>query len=160
INPKFTALSTTKVVFSATDGSHGYELWVTDGTAAGTSMVLDINTSGNSSPRYMTSLGNGKAVFSATDGSANHGYELWVTDGTGAGTSMVLNINSGSLSSYPQDITRFGTGKALFTATDGTLAGQHGFELWVTDGTGAGTSMVKDINPGTGSSLPTAPDSG
>lgn len=34
--------------------------------------------------------------------------------------------------------------KAFFEATDS----EHGGELWVTDGTPAGTKMVKDINPG------------
>lgn len=37
-----------------------------------------------------------------------------------------------------------------FSATDGV----NGMELWKTDGSEAGTLMVKDINPGTGSSAP------
>lgn len=40
--------------------------------------------------------------------------------------------------------------KAFFAATDS----EHGEELWVTDGTKEGTKMVKDINPGSGSSAP------
>lgn len=40
--------------------------------------------------------------------------------------------------------------KAFFAATDD----EHGEELWVTDGTKEGTKMVKDINPGNGSSAP------
>ncbi|MEJ2034396.1 MAG: hypothetical protein P8Y63_15490, partial [Deltaproteobacteria bacterium] len=32
-----------KVFFGANDGVHGYELWITDGTADGTKMVKDIN---------------------------------------------------------------------------------------------------------------------
>ena len=30
----------------------------------------------------------------------------------------------------------------------------HGMELWKSDGTAAGTVLVKDINPGTASSIP------
>jgi ELWxxDGT repeat protein len=40
----------------------------------------------------------------------------------------------------------------LFSANDGT----HGVELWITDGTTAGTTMVKHINPGTGDMAKTA----
>jgi ELWxxDGT repeat protein len=33
---------TARILFSAGDAIHGYELWVTDGTAAGTHLVDDI----------------------------------------------------------------------------------------------------------------------
>ena len=39
-------------------------------------------------------------------------------------------------------------GILYFSANDG----KHGFELWRSDGTGRGTRMVKDINPGRGGS--------
>ena len=84
-----------KALFSATDGTHGYELWVSDGTTAGTSLVQDINPgSGSSGPQDITKFGSGKALFSANDGT--HGYELWVSDGTAAGTSLVQDIYPGS----------------------------------------------------------------
>jgi len=41
-------------------------------------------------------------------------------------------------------------GELLFGATDGT----NGIELWKSDGTDAGTVMLKDINNGSGSSRP------
>src|ERR1700727_405934 len=104
---------TQKVLFNADDGTHGYELWVTDGTAAGTSLV-DINpVAGDSSPGDITALGNGEALFDANDGT--HGFELWVTDGTSAGTSLVTDINPGSGGSYPYAISALGNGKALFS---------------------------------------------
>jgi ELWxxDGT repeat protein len=51
------------------------------------------------------------------------------------------------------------TGSAGYTAVGGTVFftagdGVNGIELWKTDGTAAGTKMVKDINPGDASSLP------
>ena len=69
----------------------------TDGTAAGTTLIADINPgSGSSSAgRELTALGNGSAMFSANDGI--HGNELWVTDGTAAGTALVADIDPGSV---------------------------------------------------------------
>ena len=66
--------------FYASDGSHGEELWKTDGTAAGTIMVKDINPGSTSSnPFHMTAVG-GTLFFAADDGI--HGRELWKSDGT------------------------------------------------------------------------------
>jgi len=126
--------------FRADDGVHGRELWRTDGTAANTTMVKDINSDGNSSPNYLTAFG-GMLYFSATDPA--HGNELWKSDGTAAGTTLVANVNlleGGVLSSGPMNLTPF-NGSLYFAANDG----DHGYELWKTDGTAAHTSLVKDI---------------
>jgi ELWxxDGT repeat protein len=69
----FTAVGDT-LYFGADDGSNGLELWMSDGTAAGTVMVKDINPSGDGNPLYMTAVG-GTVYFSADDGS--NGQELW-----------------------------------------------------------------------------------
>ncbi len=144
---ELTALGNGKALFSANDGTNGRELWVTDGTAGGTTLVKDINPgSRNSSPFQLTALGDGKAVFRANDGT--NGRELWVTDGTAGGTTLVKDINPGSRNSSPFQLTALGDGKAVFQANDGT----NGRELWVTDGTTGGTTLVKDINPGGNSS--------
>lgn len=141
-----------KLYFSANDGINGVELWVTDGTTAGTLMLKDINTSGDSNPGRIANLThrntitfrnftefNGKLYFSANDGIK--GDELWVTDGTTAGTQMLKDIRPGGLGGAPCEFTEY-NGKLFFNANDGT----NGAELWVTDGTTAGTQMLIDIN--------------
>ncbi|HVK13123.1 MAG TPA: ELWxxDGT repeat protein, partial [Gemmataceae bacterium] len=124
----------------------GWELWKSDGTAAGTVLVKDIYPApaGSSYPTYLTEM-NGTLYFTAYDGS--HGWELWKSTGTAAGTSLVKDINPGSATAYPSHLEEVG-GTLYFAANDGT----HGTELWKSDGTAAGTSLVKDINPGTPSS--------
>src|SRR5205807_5582603 len=82
--------------------------------------------------------------------------ELWKSDGTAAGTALVKDINPGSAygfpaSSSPNNLTAVG-GTLFFSANDGT----NGKELWKSDGTAAGTVLVKDINPGIADSYPSA----
>jgi ELWxxDGT repeat protein len=137
-----------KVYFQATDGQHGIELWVSDGTQAGSSMVADIWPGAGSSGPYYLTTGAGKLFFTAID--SLHGTELWVSDGTSAGTMMVSDINPGPGSSVNLPCITELNGKVYFAADDGV----HGTELWVSDGTSAGTAMVKDIYPGLTSSSP------
>src|SRR4051812_3158537 len=134
-------------VFVADDGTHGPEVWRTDGTAAGTSLLKDIMPgAAGSSPFGFTAV-NGKVVFNAID--PTHGGEIWATDGTPAGTVLLQDIWPGSSNSAPREITAVG-GPAFFRAADGT----HGAELWATDGTPGGTRMVKDLVPGSADGLP------
>jgi ELWxxDGT repeat protein len=141
--------------FTADDGSHGTELWRSDGTPTGTKMVKDINPTGSSDPpsgggtaRYELTSYKGMLIFRATDGA--HGVELWKSDGTAAGTKMVKDINPGGADSFPYGFTNVGS-TLFFFADDGT----HGAELWKTNGTAAGTKLVKDIRPGSDQSFPT-----
>ena len=60
--------------FGADDGANGSEVWVSDGTATGTVLFLDINPgTGSSNPASFTSLG-GFLYFVA---SGSSGYELY-----------------------------------------------------------------------------------
>jgi ELWxxDGT repeat protein/VCBS repeat-containing protein len=145
----FTSLGGGRAVFGAASGSNGREIWITDGTATGTSLLRDINPgTADASPANFNALGGGRVIFTANDGS--NGSELWVTDGSAGGTSLVADINPGSAGSAPANFTATADGRFLFTATTAST----GSELWITDGTAAGTAQVKDINPGiAGSSI-------
>lgn len=147
----FTLLGNGKAVFTTYDATNGYDLWMTDGTTAGTHLVKSgLGNFGNVYLSSFTSLGNGEVLFATNLG-------LWVTDGTTTGTNLLSNIivgkpipNSSVVAETSQMITAFGNGQALFSAYDST----NGYELWITDGTTAGTHLVKDINAGINNSNP------
>jgi ELWxxDGT repeat protein len=125
--------------------TNGIEAWRTDGTAAGTFLLKDINPgSFGSDPIGFADLG-GFAVFFATDGVT--GIEPWRTDGTNAGTVLIKDLHpgaQGSLSSQGFLFAPVGAKRALFAGTDGTT----GIELFRTDGTAAGTALHQDLFPG------------
>ena len=127
-----------RVLFAATDGVHGRELWVSDGTAAGTQLVRDFvpGSKGlfDGAPLSIAVLGD-RAFFAASDDA--HGWELWVTDGTDAGTHLFADLTPGPTSSYPTGLTVSG-GKLFFGVGNGAV----GPALWVTDGTAAGTMQI------------------
>lgn len=112
--------------FTATSKTSGDELYISDGTAAGTKLVKDINPeTADASPRYLVAL-NGKLYFQADDGT--NGVELWESDGTEAGTKMVADVYPGSESSAPDMLTVLDS-KILFRAT--TAASSADAKKWM-----------------------------
>ncbi len=130
-----------KLVFTAIDVTNGREVWITDGTVGGTSLIRDINTNAgiSSNPESLVYFKE-KVYFSANDGI--HGKELWFTDGTYSGTQLLKDINSSGDSS-PDNLVVIGN-RMYFSADNGT----DGREIFVTDGTSAGTYMINDIEGG------------
>jgi ELWxxDGT repeat protein len=110
-----------KLFFIGWDAQAGSDLWVTDGTPAGTRRVKRPG-SRSSSPDGLVAAGN-RIFFSGDDG--EHGRELWVSDGTPRGTHMVWDLNPGGFGSNPTSLTVSG-GNLFFSADDG----QTGVEPW------------------------------
>lgn len=142
-------------------------LWISDGTEDGTKRIADTPTrldNVDGTCGYIVTA-NKKGLFIGYDPENNE--TLWATDGTSQGTTPLLNINP-----KPDDGNPFLTGaakidhmvsiddrivafRAIVTAE---LYGEDkGVEMWISDGTTAGTKWIgidinkveKSGNPGT-----------
>jgi len=107
--------------FLANDGTHGVEIWRTDGTEVGTFLVKDIYPGGRlSSPpgsvgTYPSALAalNGMLYFIGND--SLHGQELWRSDGTSAGTVRVSSVKLGNVEMVAVNgALYFGFGRMLY----------------------------------------------
>jgi ELWxxDGT repeat protein len=174
--PRFFGIVNNQLLFSA-DGTiavnsnnvnSGMELWKTDGSAAGTVIVKDINpetpnnfppgpfSAGKNSILYANEgnfingvlsepalhkrsiIDNNILYFNADDGV--NGREVWKSDGTEAGTVLVKNVLTGISGSDPAYFYPF-NGNLYFMSIDNPTNGNRGF--YKTDGTTIGTVLVK-----------------
>ena len=129
------------VYFTGADATYGAELWRSDGTDAGTFMVKDFFAGSFGSNAAAIAAINGM-IFVVAQGDINSG--LWRTDGTDAGTVFLKTLDS---IRYPTVMN----GVLYFAGRESATAG---IELYRSDGTAAGTRMVKDIYPGLNNSSP------
>ena len=137
------------LLFSVPDTAHGQELWTSDGSLAGTQLLIDLETTPAGSNFLGGIFYRGNLYFNLNDTSAIG--TLWRSDGTPQGTEELAKLDAIGLSplssSWPKN-GRFPysppvelAGKMYFLARDDPYT----FQLWRTDGTPAGTQMVKGI---------------
>jgi len=161
--PSYLAEMNGIVYFNAYSSEYGEELWRTDGTLNGTYPIVDLyeGSNGGLNSNRDIHAHNNTIFFGAQSSNNSASVELHKTDGTENGTVLVKDINTvpfpnstATQASFPKYFFSYGN-IVLFSANDGV----HGTELWKTDGTAAGTVMIKDINPGIADSKPLETDS-
>ena len=136
---KLTALGD-KVIFAGDNSTNYGEIWASDGTQAGTIAIERFQPTAGSAP-VMDITKMGSVVLYGILDNNNHSI-LKKTDGTISGTSLVYDFSS--FASPPQ--------LGLFQAINGVLyfnvydiGGTGADQLWRSDGTTAGTYMLKDF---------------
>lgn len=126
-----------KFYFSAINGSDT-ELWQSDGSILGTFQLKDLNTSSSSNPNYFVNIDN-KLFFKANSD------EIWQTDGTVSGTTFIQSIPKPD--DYPSSY--YITPEFIYTSNNQLFFKnydpQNDFELWKSDGTATGTTLLKNI---------------
>jgi ELWxxDGT repeat protein len=117
--------------FFANVASVADQLWKTDGTKQGTTRVANFYTAKFGFSGYAWQLANvNNRMFFVLNG------QLYTTDGTSDGTVLVKD----GFTDVPLTLTAF-KGMLYFSADDG-----NGRQLWVSDGTNAGTHRVNNNN--------------
>lgn len=145
-NPSYLVTYGGRLFFQADDLIHGRELWTSDGTEAGTTLFKDlIPGPEHSNPVGLWVLGDHLYFRRRMPDGV---YEEWVSDFTPDGTHPIDVSSNQTYDSHARELTQAGD-LAYFIADDG----QHGSELWATDGTTAGTYLVRDIFAGEGSAF-------
>jgi ELWxxDGT repeat protein len=123
-----------QVFFGRTDNQHGDELWATNGTAAGSYLVADLEPGPDSGRAYQLTPINHTLLFST-----QHDGELWKSDGTPEETGLVKELVPGGRSGSANTLTVLGDKLVFYGATTDPA---HGDGLWVSDGTEAGTTLL------------------
>lgn len=135
-NPNSLTVSNGNLYFIANDGVHGNQLWKSNGTAAGTTMVPIANSNG-SLPLNLTDV-NGTLYFFDRLSNSGEGGDLTTnlmrSDGTAAGTSVVTEVFD------PSTLTDVNGTAYFFAYTQDSYSAPQ--DLFKTDGTAAGTVPV------------------
>ena len=106
-----------RIYVSADDGVHGTELWTTDGTAAGTRLVVDANPGPvGSGANPLGEVAAHRLLFVAYR--EETGRSLWVTDGTPAGSHLVRDLHERRIGTYGGTVS---DGERLYFITDRDL---------------------------------------
>ncbi|MDO1451696.1 PA14 domain-containing protein [Rhodocytophaga aerolata] len=143
--------------FAASTPDKGTELWKSDGTAAGTVLLKDIapeqegryggSFEVSSFPDTFVAFNGALYFLAQTDYDrydVGNDRQLWKTDGTTAGTVFIKSIG------LPVEFEMLVINETLFFVAQAAQADEFGTkmrsqQLWKSDGTGAGTVILKEF---------------
>lgn len=145
--PQFlTVLSPDQLIFRSSDGKHGVELHISDGSIPGTRMLVDIapgEASSNPDEFRAAAMPDGTPVLFFTADDGVHGREPWVTDGTPEGTRMIADLYPGRVGGSPYSFTVSGDTVSFVGTSQG-----GGKEIWWSRYPFESAELLADIYPG------------
>jgi ELWxxDGT repeat protein len=128
-------------IFFSVENEFGREIWKTDGTTEGTSMVKDIYKGNKGGGTSVGACLNSKMIFTGEDDSGAH---PWITDGTNGGTTRLVDLTEINSSILPGTYIPF-KNKMFFTSYSSDYLSTL---LWTTDGTSTNTTSFTTIPTG------------
>jgi ELWxxDGT repeat protein len=139
-----------KVYFTADDGMHGRELWVTNPSNKADTHIVHEHVPGTAATSINDpgQVANGNILYYVPANDPVTGPEVWRTDGTEVGTRVVKDITPGvgGLSVPSLFALRGGVGilrgGEIYASSDGTAAGTSLLNTVDGDGYGANTPVV------------------
>lgn len=151
-----TIIAGSRIFFTPADPTIGNELWVSDGTPAGTRLVrnLGVDSGGAFGEAHLIGALGNRVVFHARE-SQNATRDLWISDGTPGGTTRLRAQADGGPRFFSTadgaESVEF-KGQLYFAASGAGESEQT--EPWRTDGSAAGTGRFADLQPGSQGSNP------
>ncbi len=121
------------VTGDSSGSTHNLRLWVTDGTAASTSMVKDLGITGSAS----SLISNGTLLFFTTAGT-----DLWRSDGTSAGTFKVPGVGGATGTAGGRPNSPIIVGTDLWFNADSTGLNGGDFQFYKYTGSGSAVKMT------------------
>lgn len=146
-----------RAIFLANDRTHGFEPWVSDGTAAGTHLLRDLCPGECSSRVYFLGAAGGHVYFSVIRPTAPG--ELWRSDGTSSGTVELEEFCRQPCPRFFLGVPHLLEDEALWMVGESTRAGSRVPEgsrwLWrldlATGRTRPALDLCRDVDPCYGS---------
>lgn len=120
-------------------------LWSSDGTVAGSRVLLEANPYKDASFSFSRDtppspvVAGGRLYFVMDDG--KHGLELWCSDGTKNGTHLVTDIVLGNEDAEIFKLQAMPDGRVLFQRKNAN----SGTDVWITDGTEEGSRWLASL---------------
>jgi large repetitive protein len=131
--------------------AYGHEPWITDGTASGTNLLVDLvpsDTDAYPGPADYTVAGGALYFWNEQPGTgflAQRRHVLYRSDGTAAGTQEVIEVDRAHQLIGPGAVTVLGADLVFVGSTPSVLG------LYRSDGTAAGTTLLAPLStPPTG----------
>ena len=138
-----------RLILPFADQAHGVQPWMTDGTAGGTRMLVDLGVGAEQS-----TISFGYTTFYKFKGAYYYNNWFWPKDqqySDGKGQFYKFTLSGAELLKddfliYPFNVL---DDRLYFAGMDGAFTQSHGRVLWQSDGTSSGTVMTKDLKEDT-----------